>query len=62
MPSMWDYGNDRSVQPSPATYTQGYPGHGPTKIDLKYKVPIASLFYFAMAFHVIVPVCPVLSL
>lgn len=38
MSSMWDYGNDRRVQPSPVAYSQGYPLHGPTKIDLKYKV------------------------
>ncbi|DBA68888.1 TPA: hypothetical protein ACH3X2_013364 [Trebouxia sp. C0005] len=36
--AMWDYGNQRSQQPKPVTYTQGYPGHGPTHIDLKYKV------------------------
>ena len=35
---MWDYGNTRTPQPEPVIYTQGYPGHGPTKIDLRYKV------------------------
>lgn len=36
--AMWDYGNQRSQEPNPVTYTQGLPGHGPTHIDLKYKV------------------------
>ncbi len=35
---MWEYGNVRSQQPNPVVHTQGYPGHGPTHIDLKYKV------------------------
>ena len=45
--AMWEYGNVRSQQPNPVVHTQGYPGHGPTHIDLKYKV----IRFIAYGFH-----------